>query len=84
MAGISFIFCSQGQEIIITYGSVSEHINSSNHKIISFDKMSKIIVKLGSEKCETNKNNTCQLICLYNSLILSIDNTPEKDVSIID
>ena len=36
---------------------ISEHINSQNQKIHSYDKMSNIIVNLGSKKGE-NKNNS--------------------------
>ena len=63
---------------------ISEHINSSNHKIYSYDQIRKMIVNLGSKKCQNNKNSTCQLNRLRNSLLMSIVDTPEKDVSKFD
>ena len=57
---------------------ISEHCNSSNHKIHSYDQMSKIIVNLGSNKCKKNNISYCQLNRLQNSLSMSIVETPEK------
>ena len=54
---------------------ISEHINSSNHKINYYEQTSKTIVKLGSNKRENNNTSTCQLTQLHNSLIMS-DLTP--------
>ena len=45
---------------------ISERIKSSNHRIHSHDQMIKIIVNLGSKKCEDNKNSTFQLKHLQN------------------
>ena len=60
---------------------ITEHINSSNQKIHSCDKMRKMTVNLGSNKFENNNNSTCQLIRLHNSLLMNIFDTPEKDLS---
>ena len=60
---------------------ISEHINLSNQKIHSYDQMRKIIVNLIIKKYEDNNNSTCQLNHLHNSLLVSIVDTPEKDVS---
>ena len=57
---------------------ISEHINSSNHKIHSYDKMSKMIVNLGSKKCENNENSLPHLTLLQNLLLMRIVDTPEK------
>ena len=46
--------------------------------------MSKMVVNLGSKKCENNNNYTCQLSHLQNYLLMSIVDTPEKYVSNID
>ena len=46
--------------------------------------MSKIIVNLGSKICEKNDTFTCQLTCLHNWLLMSIFETPEKDLSNVD
>ena len=46
--------------------------------------MIKMIVNLGSNKCENDNKSTCQLSCIYNSLLMSIVDTPEKDLSNID
>ena len=51
---------------------ISEHINSSNHKIHSYDQMREIIVNLGSNKGKNNNNNSPQLTCLQSSLLTSI------------
>ena len=47
-------------------------------------KLSKMIVKLGSDKCEDNNNSTYQLNHLQNSLLISTVYTSEKDVSKFD
>ena len=60
---------------------ISEHINSSNQKIHSYDQMRKNIVNLGSNTCEENNNSTLQLNHLQNSLLMNIVDTPENDVS---
>ena len=43
-----------------------------------------MIVNLGSEKCDNNNNSTCQLSRLQNSLLVSIVDIPEKDLSNVD
>ena len=63
---------------------ISEQINFSNHKIYSYDQISETIVNLGSNKYEDNNNSTLQLNHLQNSLLISIVDTPEKDVSKVD
>ena len=60
---------------------ISEHINSSNNIIHSYDQMKTIIVNLGIHKCEDNNNSTHQMNHLQNWLLMIIVNTPEKDVS---
>ena len=63
---------------------ITEHINSSNHKINSCGKTRRMVVNLGSKKCENNNNSTCQLSRLQNSLLISISDTPENDLSNVD
>ena len=63
---------------------ISEHFNSSNYKIHSHDQIRKIIVNLGSKKCQNNNNTSCQLNHLYNALLMSIFDTPEKDLTNVD
>ena len=63
---------------------ISEHINSSNNRINYYDQIIKMIVNLGSKKFENNNNSTCQINHLQNLLLMSIVDTPEKDVSNID
>ena len=53
-------------------------------KYIPMIKLAETIVRLGSKKCEDNKNSIFQLNHLYNSLLMSIFDTPEKDVSKVD
>ena len=60
---------------------ISEHINSSNNKIHSYDQMRKMVVNLGSKKGKNNYNSSPKLTCLQNSLLMSIVDTPEKDLS---
>ena len=62
---------------------ISEHIKPSNHKIHSYDKMSKIIVNLVSKKGENNDNSSFQLTRIHNPLLMSIFYTPENDVSML-
>ena len=51
---------------------ISEHINYSNHKNYSYDKMRKMIVNLGSKKCKNYNNYIYKLSCLHNLLLTSI------------
>ena len=62
---------------------ISKHINSSkkNH---SHDKMSKIVVNLGSKKFENNNNSTWQLNNIQNLLLMSIVDNPENYISNVD
>ena len=46
--------------------------------------MGKIIVTLGINKWEDNNNGTCQLNHPQNLLLISIVDTPKKDISTID
>ena len=46
--------------------------------------MIKIIVNLGSKKCENNDTSNFQITGLQNSLLMSIVKTPQKDLSNID
>ena len=46
--------------------------------------MRKIIVNLGSKKGKNNDISSCQIACLNNSLLMSIFDTPEKDLSDVD
>ena len=63
---------------------ISEYINSSNQKNQFYDKMSKMIVDLGIKKCRNNINSTGQLICLHNSLLMSIFDTLDIGLSNVD
>ena len=62
----------------------SEHINDSNHKINSYDQITKAIVNLVSNKCQNKNNPTCQLSCLQNSLLMRIFDTPQKYLPNVD
>ena len=76
---ISLLFFVLGDKTFLSHMTqISEHINSSNHKIHSYDKMIKIIVNLGNDKCENNNNSTCQLRSLQNSVLIVIVDTTEK------
>ena len=63
---------------------ISEHINSSNHKIHSYDQMGTMIVNLSNKKCKNNNKSTDHLNEIQKSLLMSIVDTPEKDVSNVD
>ena len=58
---------------------INKHINSSNCKIYSYDQKNKMIVNLGSNKCENNNNYTFPLSRLHNVLLMIIFVTYEKD-----
>ena len=81
MACFIVIFFLNYNKLSSHMDQISDHINSSNHKICSYDKMRRIIVNLGSKQCKNNNNFTCQLNHLQNSLLISISDTPEKDIS---
>ena len=59
---------------------ISENFNYSNQKIHSNDQIIKIIVYLGSNKCEYNKKSTWKLNQPQNSLLTSIVDNPENYV----
>ena len=59
-------FVSNDKNISSHMGQSSEHINSSNQKIHSYDQMIKMIVNLGNNKCKNNNNYTWQLISPQN------------------
>ena len=63
---------------------ITEHINSSNHNIHSYDKMGSIIVNLSNEKYKNNSNSTYHINLIHKSLLMIIFDTPEKDVSNFD
>ena len=63
---------------------ISEHINTSNHKIHYYGLMRRIIVNWGSKKGENKVKSYPQLTCLHNSLLMSIFDTPEKGLSNVD
>ena len=59
---------------------ISQHINSTNHKIRSYDQMSKMIVRLDSNKGEKNYDPSNKISPPHNPLLMSIVETPEKDL----
>ena len=81
MAGIIVIFFINDTKLSSHMAQISEHINSSNHKIHSHDQMGKIIFNLRNKKCEKNNNSTGHLNHIQKSLLMSIIDTPENDVS---
>ena len=60
---------------------ISEHINYSNNKIHSYDQMRKVIVSLDSKNYKNNNNPTWKLNHIHNSLLMSIVDNPQKDLS---
>ena len=79
MTGI--IFYIHDKKLSAHINQISECINSCNHKIHSYAQMIKMVINLGSNKCEEKYNSTCQINHLQNLLLISIVYTPEKDVS---
>ena len=63
---------------------ISEHINSSNQKIHSYDQMVKMIVNLSNKIFKNNNNSTGHPNHIQKLLLMSIVDTPEKDVSNVD
>ena len=84
MTVIIVIFALNDKKLSPHMDHISEQINYSNHKTQSYDQMSKIIVNLGSNKFKNNDTSTCQLTRTQNLLLLSIVDTHEKDLSIVD
>ena len=72
MEGIIVIFCYQDTKLSSHMDQINEHINSSNHKIYSYDQIGGMIVNLVNNKCENNNNSACQIISLENELLLNI------------
>ena len=70
MACIIFIFVLNDKKLSSHMSYITEHINSSNHNIHSYDQMSKFIVNLSSKKGKNNQNSSHQLTHLHNSLLL--------------
>ena len=60
---------------------ISEHINSSNHNIHSYDQTRKMIFNIGSEKGKNNDNPSPQLTHQQTMLITFIVNNPENYLS---
>ena len=56
---------------------VRERSNYSNQRIHSYEKMSKMIVNLGSMKGKNNDKSSYKLTCLQNILLMNIINTSE-------
>ena len=84
MAGIIVIFFLNKNKLSSHMDQISEHIKYSNHKIHSYDQMRKMIVNLGSNKCENNNNFKRQLNHPQNLSLMSVVETPKKDVSYVD
>ena len=63
---------------------ISEHINSSNHKIHFYDQMGKMILKLSNKKCKNNNKATGQINQIPKSLLMRIFDTPENYLSNVD
>ena len=59
---------------------ISEQINFTNNKIHSYDKTRKIIVNLGSKKCDNSDNYSHKISHIQNSLLMSIFETNDKDL----
>ena len=62
---------------------ISEHISSSILNK-SCDQMRRMVVNLGSNKCENNKNSSPQVTHIHNSLLIIIFNDTENYLSNID
>ena len=84
MACIIIILVLNDRKLSSNMVHISEHINSINHKINSHNQMRKMILNLGSNKCEYNNYYTCQLNHLQNLLLMSIFDTPENYVIKVD
>ena len=55
---VSLLFCVLDYKKMSSHmAHISEHINSSNHKIHSYDQMRKMIVNLVFNKCEDNNSS---------------------------
>ena len=60
---------------------ISQQIIFTNNKIQSYDRMFKIIVNLGIKKGDNNDNYYSKISCKFNSLLMCIVDTPEKNLS---
>ena len=81
---VSLLFFINDTTLSSHMSQISEHINSSNHKIHSYDQMGKMIINLSNKTCENNNNFTGHINHIHKLLLISIVDTPEKDVSNVD
>ena len=84
MAGIIVIFVINDTKMSSHMDQISEHINSSNQKIHSYQQMGTMIFNLSNKKFKRNNNSTGHLNNIQKSLLMSIVDTPKKDVSNVD
>lgn len=60
---------------------ISQHINSTNHKIDSYGQRIKGTMNLGSKTGDWNDDSSNKLTGIQNYLLLIIVDTPKKDLS---
>ena len=83
MSGVIVIFFNDNK-LSSHIAHIGEHINSSNHKIHSNDKMRKMIVNLFINKGKNNNKSSPQLTRVQNSLPMSIVKNPERYLSNVE
>ena len=60
---------------------ISQRLNPKNHRICSYDHTRENILHLSGNKGGRNDDSSPKLTHLHNYLLISIFDTPEKDVS---
>ena len=60
---------------------ISQHINIKKHRIIFYNQKRKIMVNSGSKKDNKSDDSSSKITDIQNYLVMSIFDTPEKDVS---
>ena len=80
MAGIIAIFGINNMKLLSHMDQISEHINSSNHKIQYHDQMSKMVVNLCSKIYKNNETFSWHLTHIQNLLLMIISDTPENNL----
>ena len=81
MAGFIAIFVLNYKKLSSNMAQTSQQIDYKNQETYYYDKTSKMIVNLGSKKCDKNNDSSSKITCLNNSLLLIIVDNPGKYLS---
>ena len=81
MAGLIEIFVLDDKKLSSHMYQISQHINTTNRKLHSYNQMSRKIVNLGVKKVDKNDNLFPKVMNIQNYLLMRIIYTSKKYVS---